>query len=353
MLTSALLSQKYKPKTFDEFEIAMDPNNSKFFDTLRLFIRLSVTASTATTTGVVPVNFLLVGKSSSGKTSLLEAFVTEYAALGAAPDVMIITNLIEQITNYLRNDLKTFCQTSATVRGKKKIVVLDDFDLMHEQNQHIFRNLLDKYSHNVIFIGSCKNLQHITESIQSRMFLLHIPQLSEQNVTSYIRKIEHEENIHFAAESPAICSYIYELSRGNMGVIIHMYEKLKILMHIDSQAAPACNVDILQLVSDINPRIFKQFNILVSSASGECANEKIRKAIDILQEIYDDGYSILDMLDNYYAYLKLPGTDELTEDQKYAIIPIICTYISNFYNIHEDEIELALFTNDIANRLAT
>ena len=37
----------------------------------------------------------------------------------------------------------------------------------------------------------------------------------------------------------------------------------------------------------------------------------------------------------------------LNEEEKYKIIPLICKYITMFHNIHEDEIELALFTNNL------
>jgi hypothetical protein len=39
------------------------------------------------------------------------------------------------------------------------------------------------------------------------------------------------------------------------------------------------------------------------------------------------------------------------EIQKYNIIPYICKYITIFHNLHENEIELALFTNNIINIL--
>jgi hypothetical protein len=55
----------------------------------------------------------------------------------------------------------------------------------------------------------------------------------------------------------------------------------------------------------------------------------------------------MDILDNYFIFIK--NTTILTEDQKYNVIPFICKYISIFHNIHEDEIELALFTNNLMN----
>jgi septum formation topological specificity factor MinE len=58
----------------------------------------------------------------------------------------------------------------------------------------------------------------------------------------------------------------------------------------------------------------------------------------------------MDILDNYFLFVKI--TDILNETQKYDIIPIICKYISIFHNIHEDEIELSLFSNNIYVLLA-
>ena len=53
----------------------------------------------------------------------------------------------------------------------------------------------------------------------------------------------------------------------------------------------------------------------------------------------------MDILDNYFLFVKI--TNLLTDKQKYDIIPVICKYITIFYNIHEDEIELALFSNNL------
>ena len=74
-------------------------------------------------------------------------------------------------------------------------------------------------------------------------------------------------------------------------------------------------------------------------------NKFITEAINILLYIYDNGYSVMDILDNYYLFIKY--TPLLNDNEKYKIISIICKYINIFHNIHEDEIELSLFTNNI------
>ena len=76
---------------------------------------------------------------------------------------------------------------------------------------------------------------------------------------------------------------------------------------------------------------------------------KLEESLTVIYDLFDRGYSVMDILDNYFIFIKY--TDILTEDEKYKIIPIICKYITIFHNIHEDEIELALFTNSLIKTL--
>ena len=58
----------------------------------------------------------------------------------------------------------------------------------------------------------------------------------------------------------------------------------------------------------------------------------------------------MDILDNYFMFLK--NTDKLSENDKYKVVPFICKYITAFHEIHENDIELPLFTNNIISILA-
>jgi hypothetical protein len=79
-----------------------------------------------------------------------------------------------------------------------------------------------------------------------------------------------------------------------------------------------------------------------------CKNEQnLHGAIKLIYTFSDRGYSVMDILDNYFIYLKT--TTLLSESEKYEIIPFICKYITIFNNVHEDDIELAHFTNNLVN----
>ena len=53
----------------------------------------------------------------------------------------------------------------------------------------------------------------------------------------------------------------------------------------------------------------------------------------------------MDILDSYFTFIKI--TQSLPEDIKYKIIKLILKYIAIFHTLHESEIELALFTNQL------
>ena len=279
------------------------------------------------------LNILLVGDIASGKTSLLNTLIREYYNDYLPKDyeenVLYINSLKEQGINYYRTDVKTFCQTCSNIKNKKKIVVLDDIDLINEQSQQVFRNCIDKYSHNVHFISSCSNIQKVIESIQSRLTIIKIRPLKRENLYEIIDKIKTNENIEIDKEAE---DFIINISNNTVKILINYMEKFKLLNeHITLKLA-------VSLCSNISFFLFEEYTLLIK-------NNKLKEAIDLIYEIYDKGYSVMDILDNYFLFIK--NTTILNEDQKYSIIPFICKYISIFHNIHEDEIELALFTNNL------
>ena len=66
-------------------------------------------------------------------------------------------------------------------------------------------------------------------------------------------------------------------------------------------------------------------------------------------KIYNDGYSVIDIFYFYYIFIKL--TPNISENNKFIIIKILCKYIALINNNYEDDIELVLFTNNLIEAL--
>jgi len=311
-----LFINKYQPLRFNDFEI-----DNKMIDILQTLITMN------------SLNILFIGGMGYGKTSLLNALIREYyngfKESEYENNVLYINNLKEQGINYYRNDVKTFCQTCSAIKNKKKIVVLDDIDLINEQSQQVFRNCIDKFSHNVHFISSCSNIQKVIENLQSRFTIIKMRPLERENMQKIMHKICENEGI---VVNPDAADFVLEVSNNAAKILINYLEKFKLMgEHITVDLAR-------QVCTNISFSIFQDYTELLKAG-------KLVESIQLLYAIYNNGYSVMDILDTYFLFLKI--TNFIEEDKKYEIIPFICKYISVFHNIHENEIELALFTNNI------
>jgi len=315
-MTDKLFINKYQPLYFKDFG---DKND--VIDMLKTLILID------------DLNILLIGDMTSGKTSILNALIREYY-IGFSPkeyeeNILYINSLKEQGINYYRTDVKTFCQTCSNIKGKKKFVVLDDIDFINEQSQQVFRNCIDKYSHNVNFISSCSNNQKVIESLQSRLTIIKIKPLQKERLIDIINNIKNDENIEIEKEAE---DFIINISNNTVKILINYMEKFKLL-----NQKITLNLAI-QLCTNISFLTFEEYTNFI-------LNKQLTDAIQIIYGLYDKGYSVMDILDNYFIFIKI--TKILKEEQKYKIIPIICKYITVFHNIHEDEIEMSLFTNNL------
>lgn len=311
-----LFLNKYQPLYFKDFE-----TDDEMIDILQTLINMN------------NLNILFIGDIGSGKTTFLNATIKEYykgfTYNQYQDNILHINSLKEQGINYYRNDVKTFCQTCSSINTKKKIIVLDDIDIINEQSQQVFRNYIDKYSHNVHFISSCSNSQKVIESLQSRFIIIKIKPLKKHNLEQIMQKIVGFENISITSDAK---DFILNVCNNNAKILINYMEKFRLL-----------NIPInLELASSVCTNIsfftFEEYTNLLKAG-------ELSSAVKLLYGIYDKGYSVMDILDNYFLFIKI--TNLLSETQKYDIIPLICKYITIFHNIHEDEIELALFSNNL------
>lgn len=314
--------KKYQPKYLNDFEL-----DTNLLNILNTFIKLD------------SLNIIFVADSGCGKTTIISSIIREYYGEKSSrveDNILYINSLKDQGITFYRTEMKTFCQTSSNIKDKKKIVILDDIDLINEQSQQVFRNCIDKYSHNVHFIASCVNTQKVIDSIQSRLSIIKIEPLKKNNLVNILNKIKINEEMSIDNEAE---NFILSICNNSITVLINYLEKFKLLeeRNINKELA-------VKVCTNIN---FNDFEIYTNL----CLNNNLIEAIKIIYNIYDSGYSVIDIFDNYFLFIK--NTKIIEEVLKYEIIKLLCKYITIFNNIHEDEIELALFTNNIIKLFTT
>ena len=307
--------KKYQPLFFDNFTIDKE------------YIELLTTLNKMDS-----LNILLVGNNGSGKTSILYATIREYYNMKEIPsnNVLLINNLKEQGISYYRSEVKTFCQTPSIVPNKKKFIILDDIDFINEQSQQVFRNCIDKYSHNVHFLASCSNTQKVIESIQSRCTIIKLKPITQAYLKIILHKIKTSEKLRITEEAE---NFILNICNNSIRLLINYLEKFKLLN------IPIDEKKVKEICTNISFYEFENY-------TNAWYNEKnLQKSIKLIYSIYNKGYSVMDILDSYFSFIKI--TNIIDEPVKYKIIIFILKYIAVFHTLHENDIELIIFTNEL------
>jgi DNA polymerase III gamma/tau subunit len=137
-----------------------------------------------------------------------------------------------------------------------------------------------------------------------------------------MHKIKRAEHINITQEAE---EFVLDICNNNAKILINYMEKFKLV---------GANITI-ETAQDVCTNIsFSTFNIYTT----HLINLDINSAIRVIYAVYDRGYSVIDILDNYFLFVKT--TQLLTETQKYKIIPCICKYITIFHNTHEHDLKV-------------
>ena len=123
------------------------------------------------------------------------------------------------------------------------------------------------------------------------------------------------------------------LSHSNLSVyyIFNLFNKLILLG--------------LKNISDISPHIVLFDNEILDKYFELVHEEYIKEATFKLFELYEKGYSLLDIYHFIYEYLK--GCSKL-RGISYLYIQKICYYINNIYEGYDNKLMLLFFTNELS-----
>jgi DNA polymerase III gamma/tau subunit len=123
--------------------------------------------------------------------------------------------------------------------------------------------------------------------------------MKSENLVAIINNIKSVENIDIDEDA---INFIINVSNNTIKIIINYLEKFKLLGE-----KITLNLAI-QLCSNISFLTLEEYTNYIKM-------NNLKEAIKIILEIYDKGYSVMDILDNYFLFIK--STTILTEEQKY------------------------------------
>ena len=303
--------QKYSPKTLNDL-----PLDNALKKLINGFISIN------------RIHLLIISEDDYVKSLLVNALLNTLT--NNKEDKLYVSKIKDQGVTNIRYEIKNFCQSPS--KNGKKTLIIDDIHIFSESIQKLFVNNIDKWNNNINIIVTCNNIYNVDEILATRLFPINIPDVNKEDLKIIVRNICQIEEINISKENQEL---IVSLSEQNIQNIYHILEKCKLLQNdlsITSEIIKQC----CTLINHDTIKVY--FNYII--------NNNVYEGYKYLLKITENGHSVLDILNEIYSFIK--QTTLLSEEQKYCSCKIVSSYIVVFITIHEEELELLLFTQELS-----
>lgn len=283
-------------------------------------------------------SMVLYGDQDTGKSSLVKAYLRQYYNLKSIDDIpnceyiYKYNGLCDNGISSFKSDVFTFCKLT-TSENRRITIFVDDIDNMNDIYQLVLKDCLEQYSCKLNVIITCKQIEKIKEYLRSRLHIIRLNKYDNGKLFHFISRIVQDHNLCLNKES---IHYIIKKCDHSLMRIYSMLETIRLY----SDKPTNINIKkIKSLCSYINEEVFIDFT------KEWYENKNLSRSVEILKNIIELGYSTIDVYEMYFSYIKTSTI--LDEHTKQDIIKIISKYIINFYCVHENDIDIYLFTYDL------
>ena len=200
---------------------------------------------------------------------------------------------IDAASNRSVNDADEIIQkvALAPVQSRYKIYIIDEVHMLTNQAFNALLKTLEEPPKNVIFILATTEVHKVLDTIKSRCQRFDFKRITTDDIAKHLRYISDNEGINITDEA---LSYIAQNSAGGMRDSIALLDQLSVLNSADT----AISVD------DINNLLGRlSFNSL-SNLFGAIVDSDQNKALDVLNEIYNQGNEPVQILSNMLEYFR-------------------------------------------------
>ncbi|KAF3203455.1 replication factor C subunit 4 [Orbilia oligospora] len=209
----------------------------------------------------------------------------------------------ERGIDVVRNRIKGFAQKKVTLPpGRQKIVILDEADSMTSGAQQALRRTMEIYSSTTRFAFACNQSNKIIEPLQSRCAILRYARLTDQQLLKRLMEICAAEDVKYSDEGLAALIFSAE---GDMRQAVN---------NLQSTVAGFGFVNgdnVFKVVDSPHP-------VAVQAMIKACYEGKIDQALETLRELWDKGYSAVDLISTMFRVTKT--IDTLSEHSKLEFI---------------------------------
>ncbi|KAG5219862.1 replication factor [Salix suchowensis] len=214
-------------------------------------------------------HIIISGLPGIGKTTSIHCLAHQLLGDAYKEGVLELNASDERGIDVVRNKIKAFAQKKVTLPpGRHKIIILDEADSMTSGAQQALRRTMEIYSNTTRFCLACNMSNKIIEPIQSRCAMLRYAKLRDQEILKRLLEICEMEKVEY--NDDGLTALIFT-SEGDMRQAINNYSlPIGFRFYLSRQC--------LQ-------RIIRA-----------CLKSDINGAMEKLNELWDQGYSAVDIV---------------------------------------------------------
>lgn len=256
-------------------------------------------------------NIIISGSPGVGKTSAVTCIARCFLGKHYNEGFLELNASDERGIKY-QNFIINFCKIKLNITQEEekthKIILLDEADNMTVKAQQSINNIMEQFKNNTRFIFTCNDITALIESIQSRCVIFRFCKPDNINIQKKLNYICKKENIKYTQEALSVAS---AYSQGDLRCAIN------IIHNTYNTFNEITKKNIYKLSDKPKPIIIK--NLLIN-----CYLHKINEMLSIYNDLYDKGYSSMDITNSiqYIIIYKIEDISTIPESIQHAFLQI-------------------------------
>ncbi|KAF9778215.1 P-loop containing nucleoside triphosphate hydrolase protein [Thelephora terrestris] len=279
--------EKYRPQVLDDIV-----GNEETIERLKVIAK----------DGNCP-HIVISGMPGIGKTTSIHCLAHQLLGDAYKEGVLELNASDERGIDVVRNKIKSFAQKKVTLpHGRHKIIILDEADSMTAGAQQALRRTMEVYSNTTRFCLACNMANKIIEPIQSRCAILRYAKLRDTEILKRLLEICEFEKVKY--NDDGLTALIFT-SEGDMRQAINN------LQSTWSGFGFISSENVFKVCDQPHP-------VVIQSILQACQKSDIDTAMDKIQELWDQGYSAIDIVVTIFRVVK--ASDKMPEYTKLEFI---------------------------------